>query len=93
MNCVLRLFAITAARWPTQGYEYGVMTDMLESSDGLLPDQISIEVHAASHESPPLMASRGGHRFDGGVAAHAKAVKSPGELALFGHFLNFHKVT
>mmetsp|Transcript_32902 Transcript_32902/g.74285 ORF Transcript_32902/g.74285 Transcript_32902/m.74285 type:complete len:121 (-) Transcript_32902:181-543(-) len=78
-----------------EGAEFGVLRQFVDSalaSGAPLPDQISLEVHAASGGAvpgdPAMMSGRGGLRFDGsGLSPLYRSVKSPGELALFGHYL------
>ena len=72
--------------------EYDILTAMIESSMATaapLPDQISLELHAASGSALPgdLMGGRGGMRYDGGLSPFIRSVKAPGELALFGSYL------
>ena len=53
-----------------------------------LPDQVALEVHAATYLAPPLLRSRGTGALRPKWFA-GEACASPPELALFGHFLFF----
>ena len=70
-----------------EGYEYSILPAMARSP-APLPDQVALEVHAATYLAPPLLRSRGTGALRPMWFA-GEACASPPELALFGHFLFF----
>lgn len=78
----------THLKMDIEGHEYAVLEDAFSDGAGALPDQIALELHLATGFEARYVMSKGGVRYDGTLARPgARAIKSPGEVALFAQRL------